>query len=519
MNYDLMHGGTIMINSQSDGNMLSDIGETSLKSLLNDKDFRQSIGELVVPIGLTEGNKCFYQDMSAIPNMLVCGTTGSGKTAFVISLLSALMFEYPSIDFKVILVDTKGIDYSSLSTSTHLLVPIIKDINKANGAIRYLVTEAEKRINIIRNSGSSDDFTHWFCVLDDYYDLSNNVSVTAELQKLLKIGRVAKIHCIICTSTPTAKVISTELKANIPCRIAFSTASKLDSRIILDENGAESLNAPGELFFRFQNKPIKCKGLYISDDEVTSIVKSSNNTATSTMDNLGSQVERIKSGKDNVTENTQNDIDSLYSQNSYSSDIDEEEIKNAISIVQETGSAATSILQRRLKIGYTRASHLVNIMEDRGIIGTYNGGKPREILIGKFNIESVTEPEITLTPQKTISYDNKSICVKNNKVHIEIKKRISIGETTCDLDLSPEKIQQLVISKPTIIKKGYICFALSEGLTIDFGKHGYEITNAFGYLSGSKKVLVEFDRSNMPFFKRFIEQLGEDLSMPVEKQP
>lgn len=506
---------------------LSDTSKTSIQSFINNEEYASADGKLLVPIGITEEQKFFYQDISRIPHILIAGTTGSGKTAFIQSILATLALQYDKDDFNCIIFDSKRIDYLEFKNMKNLLVPVLTDTKKVAGLVSWANAEATRRIKILEDGISADTFSDMFIIIDDYYELSLNKEFSDELLKLLKVGRIAKIHCIISTSTPTAKVISTELKANIPCRITFLTASKMDSRIIIDENGAECLNIPGEMIFKGQNQFVKCQSLYIPDEDIKTILNMSKKTSGSGMSQLGEQATTIFSGQNtkmdqHFDKKIMDEIEALnrgitnnFNKKTYK---DNQILDRAKQIVIEAGQASTSLLQRKLKLGYAEAARVLDELEQCGIVGPYNGSKPRVVLTAKTSLEKSSIPQITLTPQSTIRFGGTSICVQNNKVHIEISKRLNIGMATCKFDLKPENIKQLIISKATIFKKGYICFGLPQGIDISFRNNDTYVNSAFSYLANDKSVTIEFDKSNMPFFKRFIEQIGKDLKMPIDEK-
>ena len=245
---------------------------TSLKSLLKQADYSAPDGKFIVPFGLTEENKILAKDMAEIPHILIGGTTGCGKTTFIQTLLCALISQYGPTKFKLMIYDSKTIDYISFNGLPHLLIPIVTDYRKAAGALNWACAEAMRRLQAIKDGESLENIPHIFFVMDDFSDLSKDEYAIEALYHLLKIGRATKIHCIISTGLPLAKIIPTELKILIPCRIAFSTVTKQASRVILDVNGAESLNSPGEMILKLHSELIKCKCAYASEDEIETFV-------------------------------------------------------------------------------------------------------------------------------------------------------------------------------------------------------------------------------------------------------
>ncbi len=324
-------------------------------------------GNLNIQLGITEDGTAVYKDLANIPHMLIAGTTGSGKTAFIQSLLVTLMLQYDHEKVRLAIFDSKKVNYGIFNGSANLLAPVSTDCTKAGGLISFLNRKANRRIEMKQEGSLLNEEPEIFLIIDDYSALSNNKTVSNELSDLLKIGRSVKIHCIISTSTPTAKIIPTELKANIPCRIAFSTASKADSRIILDTNGAETLSAPGEMIFKWQNELLKCRCLYFSDDDMQVILNYRKKKYDEDLNASGQQVEKPFAGASVDDESSKTDP----------------LLEDAIDFVLEAGFASISLLQRKFKLGYGRAARIIDEMEARGIIGARDGSNPRKVLITK----------------------------------------------------------------------------------------------------------------------------------------
>lgn len=489
---------------------LSGDAENSLKSMLNNIEDK---GDLIVPLGITEEGKVISQDLASIPHMLISGTTGSGKTAFIQSLLGALMLQYNPDKIKFLIFDSKMVDYGIFNTSPYLLVPVISNRDKVAGAVGWLNNEVNRRLRLKQEGGSLNDVPEIFLIIDDYSDLSNNESVINELFNLLKTGRLVKIHCIISTSTPTAKIISTELKANIPCRIAFSTASKADSRMILDINGAETLLTPGGMIFKWQNELVKCQCLYVSDDDMQIILNYQNQTIKEKeldkdLNALGQQAEKLFAGVPEDNESPETDP----------------MLEDAIDVVLEAGFASTSLLQRRLKLGYARAASLIDEMEERGIVSGYEGSNPRKVLINRqqltgvessatTNTANVKKAEIALKPFPIIESLGSSAQIKNNE--IIITKPITVngrsGRNTYTFD--GNMVQQLIYKKAGLFNKGHITFVVvAKNIIIreDGGEREIPVTTP------SVPITIDFNKNNDPIFYKLISQVSKDINIPVD---
>lgn len=489
---------------------LSGDTENSLKSMLNNIETE---GDLTVPIGVTEDGKVISQDLENIPHVLISGTTGSGKTAFIQSLLGALMLQYSPEKVKFLIFDSKMVDYGIFNSSANLLVPVITNQGKVAGALGWLNSEVNRRIKMKQEGRSLNEEPEIFLIIDDYSDLSNNESVINELFNLLKTGRLVKIHCIISTSTPTAKIISTELKANIPCRIAFSTASKADSRMILDINGAETLLAPGGMIFKWQNELVKCQCLYVSDDDMQIILNHQNQTIKEKepdkdLNALGQQAEKMFAGVSVDSESPETDP----------------MLKDAIDVVLEAGFASTSLLQRKLKLGYARAARIIDEMEERGIVSGYEGSNPRKVLINRQQLTGVETSDITnnaivekdkvaLKHFPIVESLGSSAQINNNE--IIITKPITVngrsGRNTYTFD--GNMVQQLIYKKAGLFNKGHITFVVvTKNIIIreNGGERKIPVTTP------SVPITIDFNKNNDPIFYKLISQVSKDINIPVD---
>ena len=512
---------------------LSGDTENSLKSMLNNIEDK---GDLIVPLGITEEGKVISQDLASIPHMLISGTTGSGKTAFIQSLLGALMLQYGPEKVKFLIFDSKMVDYGIFNSSANLLVPVITNQGKVAGAVEWLNNEVNRRLRLKQEGSSLNDVPEIFLIIDDYSDLSNNESVINELFNLLKTGRLVKIHCIISTSTPTAKIISTELKANIPCRIAFSTASKADSRMILDINGAETLLTPGGMIFKWQNELVKCQCLYVSDDDMQIILNHQNQAMKkieSSIDLLGQMAQELFSGKKNnsydksiLEEIERNEpVERSKKVCSYENVLDEDPILNdAIDVVLEVGFASTSLLQRRLKIGYARAARIIDEMECRGIVGPYEGANPRKVLITKEQLMGIKSNDITansvdekseivLKPFPMIESLGSSVQINNNEIIITKPVTVNGRSGRYTYTFPGNMVQQLIYKKAGIFNKGHITFVVvTENIIIreNGGERKIPVTTP------SVPITIDFNKNNDPIFYKLISQVSKDINMPVD---
>jgi S-DNA-T family DNA segregation ATPase FtsK/SpoIIIE len=360
-----------------------------LKEVLDSEDFKGSSSQLSLALGKDIAGKPVIADLGDMPHLLIAGTTGSGKTVCVNSLMMSMLFRMNPDEVKFLLVDPKMVELAVFNGLPHLLCPIVTDAKKAAASLNWVVNEMENRykllaavgarnINIFNNkvAGEKEEWTHddgtpieklpyIVVIIDELADLMLVARDTIEnaITRLAQLSRAVGIHIILATQRPSVDVITGVIKANFPARISFKVASKVDSRTVLDMNGADKLLGKGDMLFIEPgvNKPVRAQGSLISDGEIERIVKS------------------IKSQRE---ADYDEDILSLQEKKAQARTFERDELfDEAVKLILNTKQASVSMLQRKLGLGYTRAARLIDAMEDDGIVGPYRGSKPREILV------------------------------------------------------------------------------------------------------------------------------------------
>ncbi len=355
-----------------------------LGSLINYSDFQNS-GPLGFCLGRDVSGEPIFTDIEKMPHLLIAGSTGSGKSIFLHSLLISLFFKNSPEILKLILIDPKRVELSVYDGLPHLIAPVITEAKKTLGVFRWLINEMDKRYETLLQSGSRDiqsynkknakeQMYYILLVIDELADLMTAYGreIEGSVVRLAQMARATGIHLIVSTQRPSVEVITGLIKANITSRIALQVASQVDSRTILDMAGAEKLLGGGDMLFTSSelSKPKRIQGAYISEEEIRKVADfiRDNNSAFFTNSPL------LLNG-DEQSANGGNDIF-----NQYNDSGDEDELYGeAVEVVKIAGKASASLLQRRLKIGYARAARLLDIMEDKGIIGPGEGAKPREV--------------------------------------------------------------------------------------------------------------------------------------------
>ena len=353
-------------------------------------------------MGKDIGGNYIVGDCSKLPHMLIAGTTGSGKSVCINSLLISMLYKSTPEELRLIMVDPKMVELGIYNGIPHLLIPVVTDPKKAAGALQWAVTEMMKRYRLFAEAGVRElsSHNHWaegqegvdplpkvVIVIDELADLMLVAAKEVEesICRVAQMGRAAGMHLVIATQRPSADVITGLMKANIPSRIAFAVASSLESRIILDNTGAEKLVGKGDMlwFPLGSGKPLRVQGCFISDEEVAAVVGSVKENATSEYDDeVMAQIEQHAAETEKKGKHSGGAAAGAFPAGEGEEDQDEL-FPAGVDVILELGQASVSLLQRRLKLGYARAARLMDQMEEKGIVGPSEGAKPRQILITK----------------------------------------------------------------------------------------------------------------------------------------
>lgn len=360
----------------------------SLKEILESKEFINLDSNLPLTLGKDISGKPIISTIDKMPHLLIAGATGSGKSVCINTIILSILFKAHPDEVKLLLIDPKVVELSIYNGIPHLLIPVVTEPKKAAFALNWAVSEMERRYKIFAKNNVRDiasynekvkkkqeeKLSNIVIIIDELADLMMVAAQEIEdyICRLAQMARAAGIYIIVATQRPSVDVITGTIKANIPSRISFAVSSQVDSRTILDMAGAEKLLGKGDMLFYPSNysKPIRIQGAYISDKEVGKIV-----------DFLKEQ--SISEYDEDVLESIQKDIDM-----DKIIDDSDELLPEAINLVVDEGQASISLLQRKLKIGYARAARIIDEMEARGIIGGYEGSKPRKVLIAKDDINT-----------------------------------------------------------------------------------------------------------------------------------
>lgn len=521
------------------------------KESVNDV-LENNVGYLPVPLGNTEKGT-LVQDLADLPHILICGSSGSGKTSFVQSLMTFLITNNDASKAKFLIFDSKNVDYSMFNDIPHLLIPIIGDSRKFMGAEQWIVTEIKRRFKLFSDKGVKDVrkfnentsdigtiLPDIFIIIDDFSSLPQSTEAVSVLQEILKNGRTVGIHALLVTSITSSKVLQRDIVSNIPCRISFYVASRADSRVAIQQNGAELLSYPGEFYFRSQNGMVKGQSIYYSDDQIASAIKAARQKNMKNISALGSMAAGIFEKSSSTQKSNEQGIPTNQTnRRSLGDDL----LPDAVDIVLETGQASASMLQRRLKLGYARAASIIDEMEELGYIGPFTGSKPRTILISKaqwavsrsrntatHTNEVVSQKKSSDSMSRTrprIADDNPDIpmrsfprfhagtstlSISDNKIRLEFKIITKHGPGTTTAEFNGKSVATLIYKKPRLFSNGYIQFKPKSQVGIDNRNPALlNVTkdNAVDYLR------IDFGSAEAKTMKLFMGQISEDIGISV----
>ena len=373
------------------------VTNVNLREVIDSAEFNKSKSKSSFAVGKDIGGSCIVGNIAKMPHMLIAGTTGSGKSVCMNSIIISLLYKASPEDVKLIMVDPKMVELGIYNGIPHLLIPVVTDPKKAAGSLQWAVTEMLRRYKLMSDAGVRDldsynsmisgdeiegeKLPQIVVIIDELADLMLVAAKEVEdsICRIAQMGRASGMHLIIATQRPSADVITGLMKANIPSRIAFSVASAMESRIILDTMGAEKLVGKGDMLYSpiGTGKPQRVQGCFVTDAEVEAVASYVKQHYVADYDQqVLEEIEKkaVQNGKKTATpepEPTSEELDG------------DELLPAAVDVILETGQASVSMLQRRLKLGYARAARIVDEMEEKGIVGPFQGAKPRSILITK----------------------------------------------------------------------------------------------------------------------------------------
>jgi S-DNA-T family DNA segregation ATPase FtsK/SpoIIIE len=386
-----------------------------MREILESEQWAGAKAELPIALGKDVSGKPLISDLTKMPHLLIAGATGSGKSVCINSIVASILYSKSPQDVRLLMVDPKVVELKIFNTLPHMLIPVVTEPKKVPGALKWLLGEMEQRYqmfakvnvrNILgfnaRKPGAKPDPTeeaqaklagvdpaapddldiperlpYIVAIVDELADLMMvaPAEIETSIARLAQLARAAGIHLIIATQRPSVNVITGVIKANLPSRIAFQVASQVDSRTILDTKGADTLIGRGDMLFSppGSSRLVRAQGAFVADEEVMEIVEFlKRNGPPQYAQSVQQQIDRAAAAdnEDDDGEGSDSDLGD-----------DEELFQQALDVLKSTKRASTSMIQRRLRIGYNRAARIMDLMEDKGIVGPENGSSPREILV------------------------------------------------------------------------------------------------------------------------------------------
>ncbi len=373
------------------------VTNVSLREVIDSPEFTRAKSKSSIALGKSIDGNCVVGNIAKMPHLLIAGTTGSGKSVCMNSIILSLLYKAGPDDVKLIMVDPKMVELGIYNGIPHLLIPVVTDPKKAAGSLQWAVTEMLRRYQSMSELGVRDlesynsivtaeenglKLPQIVVIIDELADLMMVAAKEVEdsICRIAQMGRAAGMHLIIATQRPSANVITGLMKANIPSRIAFSVASAMESRIILDTMGAEKLVGKGDMLYApiGAGKPLRVQGCFVTDTEVESVASYVKENSSADYNQ-----EVLKDIEKNAQQAGKKAAGALELEPSEDELGGDELLPAAVDVILDTGQASVSMLQRRLKLGYARAARIVDEMEEKGIVGPFQGSKPRAILVTK----------------------------------------------------------------------------------------------------------------------------------------
>lgn len=519
-------------------------------NLLDSSAYLSATGKINIPIGKTEAGEVIVRDLDDIPHMLICGFTGSGKTAFVQTMLAVICKNNPP-DVELIIYDSKGVEYTPFRNDPHLMLPIITERAKAVSAIEFLALESQDRFRKFAELGCKDldrynqmvsgvqKLPVIVFVLDDYSALNLERDELYQFQTVLKNGRIAGIHAVVISSISVAKVLQKELISNIPCRITFKLTSKTESKNVLESYGAEMLNVPGEMIYKFQSDFIKCQCAYATFENINGAMRTTK-LPPAGLSALGDIAAGFFSdaAPEKKTEAVREDnrIDDL--------------LIEAGNMITLSGKASIGYIQLMLKIGFNRAARLMDELETHGVVGPEMGTKAREILMNDRDwerycaekgwsnptpshnrstvpyssasygskpmqaVEKNEEPEIQMRNFATFEVDGVKMSVSDNRIKYTKPIMTRLGQGTISPSFTGSSVTRIVYKKPSFFSKGFFTFEFKPDTKIENPNPSL----LFADISNISEIIkVQFGSGTDRTIQLFLQQISQDIGIPITR--
>lgn len=499
------------------------------ENLLDCEEYLSAKGENTVPIGIAESGRVIICDLNEIPHILICGIAGTGKTAFVQTILSILLSKRGPDTVKILVYNSKRIEYEAFSNVPQLVMPVIYERDRVFVMLQYLTQEIKRRFSLLAEAGSRDTekynnaqddptkrIPELFVVLDDIATVSLKKYEMQELLGVLNNGRIAGIHVIIISSMSSTRVLQRELISNIPCRICFRLSSKTESRNILGRAGGEDLYAPGEMIYTFQNIYCKCKSAFATYENIQNVMQSVCSSAVS-VTALGREASMLFSDislrKEQSYYDTPDDYDDL--------------LADAAVIVINAQKASAGLIQRQLRIGFNRAERIMDQLRSLGVVSREPGKQPGDVMmtIDEWNSmwnseggESTSrhiEENVKLRDFAELMIGDTTISIHDDEIHYTKPIMTRFGKENLKFSFGGCNIVGLIYKKPSLFSFGYLKFEFNSKTEI-INKNPSLFTIDRNNISEVSSI--EFKSNQDRIIRLFLQQLSEDIGVSIKQE-
>lgn len=504
----------------------------------NECNNQQESRKIIIPLGRTDEGIDIDRDLSLIPHILVCGFTGTGKTSFVQTILSVICKNNSSDDVKLFIYDSREIEYTPFNDVPHLMFSVTNDRNKAISIINWIATESQERFGKFAELRCKDIDSYnkrvpeekrlpiIIMILDDFSNLSLNRDEMIDFMTILKNGRLSGIHAIVVSSMLSTKTVQKELISNIPCKVTFRVTSKTESHNIINSAGAELLRVPGEMIYLYQNDFCKCQAAYIQFDDITSDMKKLSESAVSKL--RPQMIDKHKLG--NAEQNMFFDGDRL-----------DELFEKVGRMIIRNNKASIGTIQREFKIGFNRASKIMEELAQNGVVEPEYGTKPRIVLmteekfddfiLQKYGVvnksdfpykqsshgsnykKNADEPKVSLREFEKFSIGENTLSIHDHRIHFTKTIMTNKGRGILTGSFDGSKVSGLIYKKPSFFSRGYMSFEFLSSVKVN--NEDPHLIRA-DEKNISEVVKFEFSSGQDKIIKLFLQQLSEDIGIPIK---
>nr|WP_297704035.1 FtsK/SpoIIIE domain-containing protein [uncultured Butyrivibrio sp.] len=525
------------------------------RNILKSTEYQNAVGDIPVPFGKRQDGTLIIYDMHDIPHMLVCGFTGSGKTAFMQTVLVTILNRATADKVRLIIYDSKMVEYAAFQSAPYMYLPIITDSEKLASTISFIAHETKKRLMSFAAAMKKDLYSYnalcaekgeqcmpeLFFIIDDFSDANLDNDVAGDISEILRNGRIAGIHLIIISAVTSSKVLKKDYLSNIPCKVTFCLANKAESKLIIEAEGAEKLYVPGEMIVKNQSITDRCQSAHAEGENI-------DNTLRTITAKEGSNLKSLQMKMAGIFMMAKLKEKDYSSGRDYSPGLDEY-IADAGALIIEEQKASIGLIQRRFKLGFNRASRIMDQLCELGVVGDEEGTKPRRVLVNeaewdaicndnnwentlKGKIQTATHNhEVDTVPDKVVSEDSEEpkmklrnfmkfelssgayLGVSNHKIKYGVPMLTRTGmQGTLRAEFDGPSVTGMIFKRTSMFSKGYLQFEYNQNASLS---NENPMLISINRDNVSNLTKIEFTREEEDKVWAFATQISEDIQLPI----